>query len=184
MFYKKFMSIMGNEPLINIEELDHIRQSNQRDSQYQLKRLGENKFIISNKAKAIIGHDATKGIDLRAGNGSVLIATRPKEDKRCTRGLLNGSIGKTFTSSRLEEEIESNLPKDTFYDLEFAQEYQDGKYFKLVPSDSADDTETDEPQQAEETPAPEVQQDDAEAEHAEGVPAEAAPEVAPVNDDF
>ncbi len=64
MFYKKFMSIMGNEPLINIDELDHIRQSNQRDSQYQLKRLGGNKFIISNKAKSIIGHDSTMGIDL------------------------------------------------------------------------------------------------------------------------
>ena len=169
---------MGNEPLINIEELDHIRQSNQRDSQYQLKRLGDGKFIISNKAKSIIGHDATMGIDLRAGNGSVLIAARPKDDKRCTRGLLNGAIGKTFTSSKLEEKIEGNLPKDAFYDFEFVQEFQEGRYFKLVPSDSADDTETDEPQQAEEPSASEV------VDTPDSVPAEAAVEGAPINDEF
>ena len=166
---------MGNEPLINIDELDHIRQSNQRDSQYQLKRLGGNKFIISNKAKSIIGHDSTMGIDLRAGNGLVLVATRPKDDKRCTRGLLNGSIGKTFTSSKLEEGIENNLSKDAFYDFEFLQEFQEGRYFKLVPSDSASDAETDEPQQA----------DEASEESTEHSPVEATEEnVPPVTDEF
>ena len=162
------------EPLINIDELDHIRQSNQRDSQYQLKRLGDNKFIISNKAKSIIGHDATKGIDLRAGNGLILIAARPKDDKRCTRGLLNGAIGKTFTSSKLEEAIGAHLSKDDFYDFEFLQEHQDGRYFKLIPSDAAEDTETDEPQQAEDAPEPEEAPDEAEA----------TADVAPVSDDF
>lgn len=78
----------------------------------------------------------------------------------------------------MEEKIKANLPEDTFYDFEFQQEYQDGKYFKLIPSDSAEDTETDEPQQAEETTTPEA------VATPDDVPAEAAEEAAPVNDDF
>ena len=136
MFYKNFMSIMNE---INFDELEHIRQSNSRDSQYQLKRTEPTKFIISSKGKSIIGHNATMGIDLRAGNGSVLIAVRPKDDARCTRGLLNGATGKVFTSSRLEDALQSNNLVSEFYNFEFKQEWEEGKYFALISSEVAED---------------------------------------------
>ena len=148
---------------INFDELEHIRQSNNRTAQYQLKREGDNKFIISATGKSIIGHDATKGIDLRAGNGTVLVAVRDKDDKRCTRGLLNGAIGKTFTSSKLEESIQRNLAETTYYDFEFKQEYQDARYFALVPVDeeidesASDDDDVAEEPQAEVAPEPQAE---------------------------
>ena len=156
----------------NFEELDHIRQSNNRTSAYQLKRLPDNKFTITDTGKRIIGHDKTMGCDLRAGNGKVLIATRPKDDSRCTRGLLNGASGKIFTSSKLADAIKKWLPEATFYTFVEFQEYQDATYFSIEPDEVQD--------------APEAEDTDVDgATNVETIPAASEePVVETTNDDF
>lgn len=143
MFYKKFTSTM-NEQLINFDALESIRQANTRAASYHLKRKGNGNFFIRKDAKSTLGLNAMTGVDLKAGNGNVLFGIRPKDDPKCTRGLLNGSIGTIFTSTKLEEALVGNNLVADKYRFEFVQKYDDADFYKLVPyvgSDSDDDQE-------------------------------------------
>lgn len=129
---------------INFDELVELRQANVRAASYRLKRIAAGKFSISNEGKAIIGYNAGKGVNVKHGNGIVVIATLPKDDKRCTKGLLNGAEGLIFTSSEFERILEDNNLLGKTYEFEFVQEYQGLNYYKLVIakplSDDKDDS--------------------------------------------
>lgn len=133
---------MSNE-LINFEELEDLRQSNIRDAQYELKSRGEGKFTISNKGKAIIGHDPTRGANVKGGKGVVVIGCLDKDDKRCTRGLLNGVSGNNFTSALLENMLKNQGLEAETYRFEGPQEYDGINYFRIVPdNEEAPEKET------------------------------------------
>jgi hypothetical protein len=119
--------------MIDFDKLVDIRQANSRSSRYQLRRKGEGKFFINNYGKSVIGHTPEMGVNLKAGAGMIVMGCLPKDDARCTRGLLNGSLGSIFTSSKLEDAIVAQKLEADAFVFEFAAEYQGIKYFKLVP---------------------------------------------------
>jgi len=146
---------------INFDELADIRQANVRAARYHIKRFEENTFNISNEGKSVIGHNPNMGVNVKFGNGIVVLATLPKDDKRCTSGLLNGTVGNRFTSSELEHALQSNDLMAETYDFEFVQEYDGLRYYKLVPKgDTVDQPEADNEteQQPEEEPQTEEPQ--------------------------
>lgn len=165
---------------INFDELADIRQANIRGAQYHLRRFGDGVFNISNEGKAVIGHNPNKGVNVKYGNGVVVIATLPKEDKKCTSGLLNGTVGNRFTSSELEGAIVENGIESEKYDFEFLQEYQGLKYYKLVAKsteDSSEDENASDDSVSDVTDEDQDQSNDAEEETR-------TPEAAPTSDEF
>jgi hypothetical protein len=137
---------------INFDELAELRQANVRGSKYHVKRFDEGIFNISNEGKAVIGHNPNMGVNIKYGNGNVLIGVLPKEDKKCTHGLLNGTVGNKFTSSELEKALEQNNLIGETYDLKFVGEYQGVRYhaFEIKQeNDSEEDSESETPSQPE-----------------------------------
>lgn len=116
---------------INFDELADLHQANVRAAQYHIKRFSAGKFNISNEGKAIIGLDPTKGVNIKYGNGHVLIATLPKDDKRAST-LLHGVVGNGFTSNEFERILQDNNLVGLTYEFEFVAEYDGLKYYKLV----------------------------------------------------
>ena len=90
-----------------------------------------------------IGYDESKGVNLKAGNGIVVLAVLSKDDPRCTRGLLHAHLGNGFTSNMLEAALEENRLTAEIYTFESPQEYKEATYYKLVPV-VVDDTDTQE----------------------------------------
>ena len=176
---------MSND-VIDFEALADIRQANIRGSQYQLKRRGDDKFIISNTGKVIIGHDPTKGANIKAGNGIVVIATLPKEDNRCTRGLLNGHLGNGFTSNTLEDALVDNSLEAETYVFEFLQEYGGLRYFKIVPVTEGENTDTTDDQEGDSASSEETVTDAPDFRHDDGEEEDASQEneISNENDDF
>lgn len=130
---------MNNE-IIDFDALEDIRQANIRGSKYQLKRRGNDKFTITNEGKLIIGYNATKGINLKAGNGVVVMGVLPVDDKRCTSGLLHGAVGQAFRSNTLENAIVDNGIEANTYTFENPQEYKEITYYTLTPVAETDFT--------------------------------------------
>jgi hypothetical protein len=114
---------------INFDELVELRQANVRGSKYHVKRLDEGIFNISNEGKAVIGHNPNMGVNIKYGNGNVLIGVLPKENKKCTNGLLNGTVGNKFTSNELEKALKQNNLIGETYNLRFVGEYQNVDYY-------------------------------------------------------
>lgn len=146
-----------------------------------MKRKEVDKFIISNSGKAVLGYDETKGINLKAGNGLVVIAVLDKDDPRCST-LLKAHKGNGFTSNTLEAVLQkNNLIADT-YEFKFAQEYAGLNYFSIVPVEDATEGEEQAPEEA---ISEEASADDT-AEEAKETPVEEAvtADVSPANDEF
>lgn len=129
---------------INFDELASLQQANTRASQYEFKRSGKDKFILSNKGKTVIGYDETKGWEVKHGNGVVVIAVRPKDDSRVK--IIRGIKGSNITSNILEEVIVKHLGEDTKKcTFENAGEYDGATWYKIVPvTISATEVETNE----------------------------------------
>ena len=127
--------------MIDFDQLATLQQANVRAAQYELKRKGDFKFNLSNKAKGILGYDESKALEIKAGAGVVVVAIRSKDDARAkfVRGLKNN----TFTSDVLENAIVANLDpilgKLEKYKFEYVQDHDDAKWYKLVvPTEESD----------------------------------------------
>lgn len=134
-----------SEQMIDFDKLEDIRQANVRKAKYHLKRNGDDTFIISEEGKMVIGYDATQGVNVKAGGGIVVIACLPKEDNRCTSGLLNGAVGNKFTSNLLEAQIQKQGIVAEKYEFASPEEYNGLKYFKIVPMAQDEEDEGSDP---------------------------------------
>lgn len=133
---------MSDESMnFDFDALEDLKQSNAKEAQYELKRNGENKFTLSDKGKAVIKYNSTKGVNVKSGNGTVVIGCLDKEDEKCTRGLLNGAKGNIFFSNKFEGILkQENLIADE-YKFEELKMFNDTMYYKVIPIVSKDEGE-------------------------------------------
>ena len=171
---------------INFDELASLQQANTRASKYEFKRIGKDKFNLSNKGKTVIGYDETKGWEVKHGNGIVVIAVRLKDDPRVK--VAKGLKGNPFTSDGLESIIIKHLGEDvgkcTFEKVE--AEYDGATWYKIVPvTTSTDEVETNENNDSQEVEAESSDQESTNEESAEEQSDESAENVSTTdNDDF
>lgn len=149
---------------INFDALSEMRQQNLRSKRYYLRRLGNNKFTLSEDGKiAIGGYNDSHGINVKHGNGVIVWGIVPKDDPRVK--MLNGFKGTTFTSNEFENIIKANKLESDYYRFEPAGEFQGVFYHTLVKSGlgiseedeakDASDNKAEAPAELNETPEPE-----------------------------